>query len=209
MLLATVEDLHSRRMVGSATSEHYPTAEPAKDAINTAVATRGGDVEGVISHSDKGPQHTSKAFAAACTRLGINRSTGRTGNALNNAPAESFFPTHTHEPINRRAWATKTSARQEISPWVHTWHNQQRLHSTIGTVPRQHTNKPTPPNHKPNPPRLEGKLSTPRRGYAARTAKGRSWRLRSLVEDCSHIRETSCTSASTDLTTPAASCPDT
>ena len=132
VFLATVEDLYSRRMVGFATSNDYPTAELAKDAINTAVATRGGDVEGVIFHSDKGSQYTSEAFAKACRRLGIARSTGRTGNALDNAPAESFFSTLQHELINHRAWRTRARARQEIALWVHTWYNHQRLHSAIG-----------------------------------------------------------------------------
>jgi len=109
--LATVLDLRSRRMVGFATSNDYPTAEPA----NTAVATRGGNIKGVIFRSDKGSQYTAAAFAKACDRLGIARSTGRTGNALDNAPAESFFSTLQHELIDHRTWKTKTRARQEIS----------------------------------------------------------------------------------------------
>ena len=56
VFLATVLDLCSRRMVGFATSDDYPTAELAKAAVNTAVAARGGDVAGVIFHSDKGSQ---------------------------------------------------------------------------------------------------------------------------------------------------------
>ncbi len=108
MFLATVLDLWSRRMVGFATSNDYPTAELAKAAINTAVATRGGKTKGVIFHSDKGSQYTSEAFAAACRRLGIARSSGRTGNA----PAESFFSTLQHELIDRRFWATKAQAHR-------------------------------------------------------------------------------------------------
>jgi len=113
--LATVLDLWSRRMVGFATSNDYPTAEPAKAAINTAVATRGGNIKGVIFNSDKGSQYTAAAFAKACDRLRIARSTGRTDNALDNAPAESFFSTLQHELIDHRTWKTKTRARQEIS----------------------------------------------------------------------------------------------
>ncbi|MCY4133636.1 MAG: IS3 family transposase [bacterium] len=79
---ATVLDLCSRRMVGFATSDSHPTAELAKAAINTAVATRGGNIDGVVFHSDKGSQYTAEAFAAACRRLGIARSSGRTGNAF-------------------------------------------------------------------------------------------------------------------------------
>ena len=56
VFLATVEDLYSRRMLGFATSNDYPTAELAKQAINMAVAVRGGDIAGVVFHSDKGSQ---------------------------------------------------------------------------------------------------------------------------------------------------------
>ncbi len=80
-------------------------------------------------------QYTSEAFAKACRRLGIARSTGRTGNALDNAPAESFFSTLQHELIDRRHWTTRQQARQEITLWVHSWYNQRRPHSAIGMVP--------------------------------------------------------------------------
>ena len=149
VFLATVLDLCSRRMVGFATSGCYPTAELAKAAINTAVATRGGNIKGVIFHSDKGSQYTAGAFAKACRRLGIHRSSGRTGNALDNAPAESFFSTLQHELIDRRSWATKAQARQEIAMWVHSWYNHHRLHSAIGMVPPveyEHTHTTNPHN---------------------------------------------------------------
>jgi len=151
VFLATVLDLCSRRMVGFATSDAYPTAELAKAAINTAAATRGGDIAGVILHSDKGSQYTAAAFAAACRRLGIARSTGRTGNALDNAPAESFFSTLQHELIDRRFWATKAQARQEISLWVHSWYNQRRLHSATGMVPpvEYELTRATDPHNQP------------------------------------------------------------
>ncbi len=54
--LGSCEDLFSRRMLGFAFSDEYPDAELAKAAINMAVATRGGVVDGVIFHTDKGTQ---------------------------------------------------------------------------------------------------------------------------------------------------------
>ena len=149
IFLATVLDLYSRRMVGFATSNHHPTTELAKAATCTAVATRGGDIKGVIFHTDKGSQYTSGEFAKACDRLGITRSTGRTGNALDNACAESFFSTLQHELINQRAWTTKTQARQEITQWVHRWYNQKRLHSANGMIPPiEYEQANTPNPHK-------------------------------------------------------------
>jgi len=66
--LGSVEDFYSRRLVGFAMSEHYPEAELAKAAIHMAVAVRGGDVAGVIFHTDQGTQYTADAFARACAR---------------------------------------------------------------------------------------------------------------------------------------------
>ena len=68
VFLATVEDLFSRRLLGFALSDCHPTAELAQAAINMAVAARGGDVAGVIFHTDKGAQYTSGAFVSACAR---------------------------------------------------------------------------------------------------------------------------------------------
>ena len=128
--LATVEDLYSRRMLGYATSDTYPTAQLATDAINMAAATRGGRVAGVIFHTDKGSQYTSDAFAEACRRLGVTQSMGRVGCALDNAAAESFFSTLEHELVSRRRYQTRDQARRDIATWIDTWYNRRRLHST-------------------------------------------------------------------------------
>ena len=129
--LATVEDLYSRRMLGFALSDTYPTARLAQAAINMAVATRGGDVRGVIFHTDRGSQYTADAFVKACRRLGIVQSMGRVGSALDNAPAEAFFSTLQTERLADRQYETKTQARRDIANWIHTWYNRHRLHSTL------------------------------------------------------------------------------
>ena len=54
--LGTVEDLFSRRILGFALSDTYPTAELAQTAVNMALAIRGGNVRGVIFHTDRGSQ---------------------------------------------------------------------------------------------------------------------------------------------------------
>ena len=82
VFLATVEDLYSRRMLGFATSDCYPTAGLATAALHMAAATRGGDVVGVIFHTDKGAQYTAGDFAEACGRLGVTQSMGRVGSCL-------------------------------------------------------------------------------------------------------------------------------
>ena len=116
VFLATVEDLFSRRMLGYATSDAYPTAQFATAAINMAAAVRGGDVVGVIFHTDKGSQHTSIAFAEAWCRLGVTQSMGRVGCALDNACAESFFSTLEDELVSRAATRPETKPGETSPP---------------------------------------------------------------------------------------------
>ena len=139
VFLATVEDLYSRRMLGFATSDAHPTAGLAAAALNMAAAARGGDVAGVIFHTDKGAQYTASGFADTCRRLGVTQSMGRVGSALDNACAESFFSTLQHELVSRRRWSTRAQARADITTWIDTWYNPKRLHSTNNmTSPNDH-----------------------------------------------------------------------
>ena len=130
--LASCEDLFSRRLLGFALSDDYPDAKLAKAAINMAVATRGGVVDGVIFHSDKGTQYYADEFAEACQRLGITQSMGRVGSALDNAVAESFFSTLEHERLSRCDYQTRAQPRQDVAHWIDDFYNRRRKHSTNG-----------------------------------------------------------------------------
>jgi transposase InsO family protein len=117
-------------MVGFALSDAYPTAELAIAAISMAVAIRGGNVAGVIFHTDRGTQYTAATFAAACERLGITQSMGRVASALDNAAAESFFSTLEHELLTRNRYATRAQARRGVARWIDEFYNPRRRHTT-------------------------------------------------------------------------------
>jgi transposase InsO family protein len=89
LYLAAVLDLFSRRLLGYATSEHHD-ADVAVAALNMAAANRGGTVDGVSFHSDRGSEYCAEAFKTACGKLGVLQSMGRVGSALDNAAAEAF-----------------------------------------------------------------------------------------------------------------------
>lgn len=55
LYLATVIDLWSRRLIGFAIADHCKATVVA-DALRMAIAVRGGDVAGVVFHSDRGSQ---------------------------------------------------------------------------------------------------------------------------------------------------------
>ena len=100
LFCATVIDLYSRRVIGWALAEHL-RASLVGDALEMAVATRGGHVDGVIFHSDRGCQYTSAEFAQLCEQHNVVQSMGATGICWDNAAAESFFATLKRELVNR------------------------------------------------------------------------------------------------------------
>lgn len=128
LYLATVLDLFSRRMLGYAMSGHHDAAL-AKASLAMAAASRGGDIEGVIFHSDRGSEYTAETFQAACASLGVVQSMGRVGSALDNAAAEAFNSTIKVEYIHRHRFRTRAEARLKIATWIVDFYNIRRRHS--------------------------------------------------------------------------------
>lgn len=129
LYLASVLDLCSRRVPGFALGEHHD-AELAAAAVKMAAAVRGGDVAGVIFHSDKGSEYTAGLYRQVCRNLGITQSMGRVGSALDNAAAESFNSTLEFELLSRRHFTTKAQARREVANWIDGFYNRARRHSS-------------------------------------------------------------------------------
>jgi putative transposase len=149
LYLASVLDLASRHLLGWSMGAHHD-AGLVTDALEAAVATRGGDqMPGTIFHTDRGAEYTSTACIDACTRLELRRSMGRTGSCLDNAVAESWFASLKVELVDRQHYRTRAEARASIFAWIH-WYNRRRLHSTNNYLPpieweRQHrTGGPLP-----------------------------------------------------------------
>ncbi|MFJ8744144.1 IS3 family transposase [Embleya sp. NPDC127516] len=68
--LATVIDLHSRRLIGWSIADHM-RASLVVDAIEAAVRTRGGSVAGVVFHSDRGSQGVFNRSSQHLDRGGV------------------------------------------------------------------------------------------------------------------------------------------
>jgi putative transposase len=117
-------------VIGWSAAAHMRT-DLVADALAMAVATRGGQVSGVVFHTDRGSQYTSAGFGALCERHGVTQSMGATGVCWDNAAAESFFGTLKRELANRRRWATRADARRDLMRWIEGWFNTRRLHSSI------------------------------------------------------------------------------
>ncbi|MFJ2137122.1 DDE-type integrase/transposase/recombinase [Streptomyces sp. NPDC087845] len=96
-----------------------------------AAATRGGDVKGVIFHSDRGSEYASRRFRRACRRLGVTQSMGRVGSCFDNAVSEAFNSVLKVEYVHN-TFATRTETRLRIATWITGFYNTHRLHSVYG-----------------------------------------------------------------------------
>jgi putative transposase len=128
--LATVIDLASRRVVGWALADHMRT-ELVENALKMAFAQRAPE-EGVIFHSDRGCQYTSRDFAELARANGVVLSVSRKGECWDNSVAESFFATIKRELIDERPWPTRAGLRGAVFEYIEGWYNTRRLHSTLG-----------------------------------------------------------------------------
>jgi putative transposase len=132
LYLDSVLDMASRRIAGFALGEHHD-AELAYGALAMAVAVRGGQVAGVIMHTDRGSEYAAGLFRAACERLGIRQSMGRTGSALDNAVIESWHSTLEFELLSLERFQTRAQARARVAAWIDEY-NMARRHSSIGMI---------------------------------------------------------------------------
>jgi transposase InsO family protein len=128
--LATVIDLHSRKVVGHAVADHMRTSLII-EALAAALVTRRPPA-GVIMHSDRGTQYTSREFADFCAANGVVRSMGRRATCFDNAVSESFFATYKKELIHTRPWNDVTEVRQQTFLWIEGYYNRRRRHSALG-----------------------------------------------------------------------------
>jgi putative transposase len=79
-------------------------------------------------------QYTSFDFTQALVDHDVLGSLGSTGDAYDNAMAESFVDSFKTELIRDRVWKTRTQLELAVVEWV-GWYNHDRLHSALGYVP--------------------------------------------------------------------------
>jgi putative transposase len=132
---AFILDLFSRMIVGWQVSDTL-RAELALDALEMAVWSRGGRMDGqLIHHSDRGVQYTSIRYAERLGEISAVRSVGRKGDSYDNAAAESLNSLYKKELIDREGpWHGVDDVMLATLEWV-DWYNTERLHSACGYIP--------------------------------------------------------------------------
>jgi putative transposase len=129
--LAAVMDLFSRKIVGWSLQEKMD-ASLVTDALTNACHLRQPQ-PGLLHHSDKGSQYTSRAFGALLANLKILPSLTGPQHCYENAHMESFWSKlKTELQIHRQPFASLHQAQLEGFDYIESFYNTQRLHSSLG-----------------------------------------------------------------------------
>ena len=129
--LAAVLDLARRKLVGWSIGTR-PTARLACQALKMAIH-RENPQQGLIHHSDRGSQYTSKEYRELLETNQVLGSMSRKGNPYDNAPMESFFRLLKVEHVYKRSFATLTQAAVSLKKWF-DYYNSRRRHSALGGI---------------------------------------------------------------------------
>jgi transposase InsO family protein len=129
LYLAAVLDLYSRKVVGWAMAARRED-DLVLAALRMALAQRRPQA-GLLHHSDRGSQYTSRDYQELLRAWGIEVSMSRKGDCYDNALLESFFATLKGECTDRQRWASHSQARQAIFEYLEVFYNRQRRHSSL------------------------------------------------------------------------------
>jgi putative transposase len=131
--VAFITDVFARRIVGWRVSNSMRT-DFVLDALEQAIWAR-KRAEGVVHHSDKGSQYLSIRYTDRLTEAGVEPSVGNTGDAYDNALAETINGLFKTEVIRRRGpWKGIEDVEYATLEWV-DWFNNRRLLEPIGNIP--------------------------------------------------------------------------
>jgi len=130
LYLAVILDLYSRMVVGWSMSS-YCDEELVEKALNLALGRR-RPAPGLLHHSDRGCQYTSRAYQLQLEQSGMIVSMSRKGNCWDNAAMESFFGTLKEECVGSTIYTSHDEARLALFTYVEVYYNRIRRHSTLG-----------------------------------------------------------------------------
>lgn len=126
LYLAVVMDLYSRRIVGWAIDKRMTTSL-ISEAISRAIAIRGVH-KGLVFHSDRGSQYTSKRFGYLLNQYGIRASMGDVGACWDNAVVERFFGSLKHDWLFKVPMQSRAAMKKDVGLYM-KYYNNDRLHT--------------------------------------------------------------------------------
>jgi putative transposase len=129
MYLAIVMDLFSRHIVGWHISKRMTTDLVCK-AMMMAYNLR-QPPKGLVFHSDRGSQYTSKRYRKLLDNYGIRASMGDVGACWDNAVVERFFGSLKHDWVFKITQPTREHMKMDVASYMR-YYNLERLHTANG-----------------------------------------------------------------------------
>ena len=133
--LATAIDLASKKPVGWYFSKTM-TSEIAIKSVKNALINQGFP-KGVLVHSDRGSQYTSRAFMEFLELMDLRQSFSKKGCPYDNAVIESFHASLKKELIYRFTFNSFEHAKLCIFDYIENFYIRKRLHSGLGYMTPQ------------------------------------------------------------------------
>lgn len=130
LYLATVLDLHNRKIIGWSMGSRLVTSL-IEDALMMAIQ-RYKPAEGIIHHSDRGSQYCSASYQRLLEKHGFICSMSGSGNCYDNAVMESFYHTLKIELLYDEPLYNREKTKLLIFDYIEVFYNRQRLHSSLG-----------------------------------------------------------------------------
>lgn len=120
-------DLFAKRVIGARLSSR-------KDAFLTCFTFQDafiqrGKPQGLLFHSDQGPQYTASDFSELLCRSGVTQSFSTPGVPYDNAPMESFFASLKTEEIYRYRYHGISDLTRSLQEYI-AFYNHKRPHSS-------------------------------------------------------------------------------
>jgi transposase InsO family protein len=133
LYICAIQDVWSKRIVGYSIDVRMQ-ANLAVAALDSAVARRGGGVDGCVLHSDRGSQFRSRKMHRALRRHRMVGSMGNVGTCADNAAMESFFSLLQKNVLNRKRWRTREELRIAIVTWIERTYHRRRRQAGLGRL---------------------------------------------------------------------------
>lgn len=129
LYLSIILDLFARKVVGWQTSSNLKKEFVIESFLKAYWRRKPSN--GLIFHSDRGTQYTSKDFKKILSNCGAVSSMSGKGSCYDNAVAESFFHSLKSELKINKIYKTREEARNAIFEYIETFYNPVRKHSTL------------------------------------------------------------------------------
>ena len=128
-LASSILDLHTQKIVGYSYSKNMDTSL-VMQALDNAITSQKPD-RGLIVHSDRGSQYTSKEYRKTIEKNNFKLSYSAKGNPYDNACIESFHALIKKECVYLNTFIDYNHAKIVLFEYLEGFYNRNRIHSSI------------------------------------------------------------------------------